>query len=53
MDIFLTVLAEVVLEIDLKSSDNMFINLKENSPGLYYLKFEKKPFISQKIIIID
>ena len=46
-------IGEVVLEIDLKSSDNMLIKLEENSPGLYYLKFEKKPFISQKIIIID
>ena len=53
MDIFLTVLAKLVLEIDLKSSENMLVNLKENSPGVYYLKFEKKPFISQKIIIID
>ena len=44
---------EVVREIDLKSSNNVIINLKENSPGLYYLKFEKKPFISQKIIILD
>ena len=46
-------IGDVILEIDLKSSENMLENLKENSPGVYYLKFEKKPFISQKIIIID
>ena len=46
-------IGEVILEIDLKSSDNIIVNLKENSPGVYYLKFEKKPFISHKIIIID
>ena len=46
-------IGEVILEIDLKSSDNIIVNLKENSPGIYYLKFEKKPFISHKIIIID
>jgi hypothetical protein len=46
-------IGEIVLEIDLKSSNNMLVNLKENSPGLYYLKFEKKPFIYHKIIIID
>ena len=44
---------EIVREIDLKSAENMLINLQENSPGIYYLKFEKKPFISHKIIIID
>jgi hypothetical protein len=44
---------EIVREIDLKSSGNMQVNLQEYSPGIYYLKFEKKPFISQKIIIID
>ncbi|MBC99998.1 MAG: hypothetical protein CL841_01365 [Crocinitomicaceae bacterium] len=46
-------IGEVVREIDLKSSNNILINLKKNSPGIYYLKFEKKPFISHKIIIID
>ena len=46
-------IGEVILEIDLKSSDNIIVNLKENSPGVFYLKFEKKPFISHKIIIID
>ena len=44
---------KIIQEIDLKSSENMLINLQENSPGIYYLKFEKKPFISHKIIIID
>jgi len=46
-------IGEVIEEIDLKSSENMVINFKENSPGIYYLKFEKRPFISHKIIIID
>ena len=46
-------IGEVVREIDLKSSEKMLINLEENSPGIYYLKFEKKPFISHKIIILD
>ena len=46
-------IGELVQEIDLKSSNNMQINLEENCPGIYYLKFEKKPFISQKIIIIN
>ena len=46
-------IGEVVREINLKSSNNIIIDLKENSPGIYYLKFEKKPFISHKIIIID
>ncbi len=46
-------IGEVVREINLKSSNNILINLKENSPGIYYLKFEKKPFISHKIIITD
>ena len=44
---------KVMREIDLKSAENTLINLQENSPGIYYLKFEKKPFISHKIIIID
>jgi hypothetical protein len=44
---------ELVQEIDLKSSNNMLINLEDNSPGIYYLKFEKKPFISHKIIILE
>ena len=46
-------IGELVREINLKSSDNILINLKENSPGIYYLKFEKKPYISHKIIILD
>ena len=46
-------IGEVIEEIDLKSSENMVVNLQENSPGIYYLKFEKRPFISHKIVIID
>ena len=46
-------IGELVREINLKSSNNILINLKENSPGIYYLKFEKKPYISHKIIILD
>ena len=46
-------IGEVVQEIDLKASNNMQINLEENCPGIYYLKFEKKAFISQKIIIVN
>ena len=46
-------IGELVLEIDLNSSNNLTINLKDNGPGIYYLKFEKKPFKSLKIIVLN
>ena len=46
-------IGELALEIDLNSSNNLTINLKDNGPGIYYLKFEKKPFKSLKIIVLN